>query len=136
LAALVDRAGRGDEDAVPELRELLREPALWRHPEGLAAAVQDAWQGHLAAEGFTAGDGPTPTSAAASKGGGHRALDRLLTGYVQAWRLVAAYATGRADAASGLPPSLVAELRKRVAAANRRLRAAEKRLELVRRLLV
>ncbi len=135
LAALAERVGRGDEDALAGLRELLREPELWKHAEGLAGAVQADWLGHLTAEGFAADEGTMSTSATPPKGRGRRALERLLAGYVEACGLHTRYAEARA-AVPALPPPLAAELRKRVAAAHRRWRLAGKRVELVRRLLV
>ncbi len=132
LADLVARAGQGDEDALPALREALRAPELWRHAAGVAAAARATWAAHLAAEGLA---DAVPKGAAgempiASSGG----LEGMLDEYVAVCRLLAAYTKHRAAQLTA-SPGVNTGLNRRAASARRQLRLALKRLELVRQLL-
>ena len=55
---LIERVEARDDDALPELRELLLDVELWRRAARLAAAVKATWTRHPAADGFESGDKP------------------------------------------------------------------------------
>ncbi len=138
LADLVARAGQGDEGALLSLQTLLRKPELWRHAAELAAAATATWPEHLAAEGIaidalvTDEPGVLPT---ASTGNEPPNLEGLLGEYIAVCRLHVAYTKHRA--AQPTPsPGVNTVLTRRATAAQRRLRLAAKRLELVRRLVI
>jgi hypothetical protein len=132
----VRRAAAGDDRALPGLRALLRDPDVWRNASDLTAAARAIWASHLAADGFAAaGDNPGPGAILqlGLLGGALDELGVVLTDYVEACRLHAAYAEGRAARANGSP--LQKEMQKRLASADRRLQSARRWLELLRRLL-
>ncbi len=136
LADLVARAGQGDEDALPALREALRAPELWRHAAGVAAAARATWAAHLAAEGFAAAvrESEIGVLPATETGAGPPGPEELLGEYIAVCRLLAAYTKHRA-ARPTPSPGVNTELNRRAASARRQLRLALKRLELVRQLL-
>jgi hypothetical protein len=107
LADLVARAGQGDEDALPALREALRAPELWRHAAGVAAAARATWAAHLAAEGFAAAvrESEIGVLPATETGAGPPGPEELLGEYIAVCRLPGGAADPFAGCKHGAKPA-------------------------------
>lgn len=136
---ILDRARRGDREAIPALREVLdRNPGIWQAYGDLAGHARDAWIGlasgtdlalkeslarqAAAIQSEAAGPSPTP-------------LERLLASRIAACWLQVHHADAAATQLGDASPRQADLARKRQDSAQRRYLAAIGALAMVRRLL-
>jgi hypothetical protein len=137
VAALFERARRGDESVLPAVREALRDPDTLEVYGNLAAHARVVLLRQLAGQDFAtqnavvwrmerlraelAGPDPAPLEALA--------VDRVVTSWLHVHALETRYGDG-----SGLPPAGAAHRQRSLSRAHARYLAALKALAVVRRL--
>jgi hypothetical protein len=137
LRQVLEKASKGDESALPELRRLLDDsPALWRRAGDLARHALEALIGLAAGESLVLRESilrqVAELKADLAPAG---RLERLLVERVAACWVATYHADTVFGQAHDLTPPREAQLRRRQDSANRRFLGSLKLLEIIRRLL-
>jgi hypothetical protein len=139
LQQLVQKAERGDEAALPELRRLLdREPGLWRFAGDLARIAEDSMIALAAGQNLLLRESLARSVAelkAELAGPAPSRLDRLLAERVAVCWLATTYSDAAYAQAKGGPSPAVEHARRRQDSAGRRYAESLKLLATVRKLL-